>query len=698
LPGERDSWCGNTNWNCMDIARAARKIKNLLPRPGSGDEGIVNKPKIPFPLPSDKIEKIALVGNPNVGKSLIFGWLTGKYVTVSNYPGTTVEVSQGNIRWEGRKAVLVDTPGTNSLIPMSEDERVTRDILLEEEGLRVIQVGDAKNLRRALGITLQLAEMEKPVVLVLNMADEAKERGIAIDQERLSETLETPVFSTVATRRKGMEGLRKSLWEGRIPRLFFPYSPEVEESIQAVSDLLPPKQPGRRGLALMILSGDESLRGWIHARLDQQAIRSLEEIRQRLQEKLPEPIGFWINRKRLQAADQILEKVLRRSKTAGHCSYRILNTLSTHSVAGIPILLLVLYATYKFVGELGAGIGVDFMQHEVFGKWINPAAIRVVQGLSLWKPLEQFLIGPYGMISMGLMYALAIVMPIVATFFLVFGLLEDSGYLPRLAIMANRIFRVMGLNGKAVLPMVLGLGCGTMATLTARMLETKKERILVTLLLALGIPCSAQIGVMAGMFAGISFKAVLIWMGVVAGSMVLVGLLAARVLPGEKADFLLEIPPLRIPTFQNLLFKTLARMEWFLWEAVPLFLLGTAFLFILDQLGLLLALQKSAEPVVTGFLGLPVKATEAFILGFLRRDYGAAGLFMLAQAGELDPTQIVVSLVTLTLFIPCLANFLMIIKERGWKQALAMAGFIFPFAILVGGGVNFLLHAWGTFL
>lgn len=658
----------------------------------------MNRPKIPSAPTPAKIEKIALVGNPNVGKSVIFGWLTGKYVTVSNYPGTTVEVSLGNIKLDGRKGVLVDTPGTNSLIPMSEDERVTRDILIEEGDLKVIQVGDAKNLRRALGITLQLAEMEKPVVLVLNMADEAQERGIAIDRERLSEILEIPVFSTIATRRKGLEELTKSLNEDRIPHLFFPYSSEVEESIQAVSELLPPKQTGRRALALMILSGDESLQEWIHARLDQQAIQTLDEIRQRLQKKFPEPIGFWINRKRLQAVDQILAKVFRKSNPVGGRSFRLLNTLTTHPVAGIPILLLVLYAMYKFVGDLGAGVGVDFMQREIFGRWINPAAIRGVQSLALWKPLAEFLVGPYGMIPMGLTYALAIVMPIVATFFLAFGFLEDSGYLPRLAIMANRIFRVMGLNGKAVLPMVLGLGCGTMATLTARMLETKKERILVTLLLALGIPCSAQIGVMVGMFAGISFIAVLIWMGVVAGSMILVGLLAARILPGEKADFLLEIPPLRVPTLKNLLVKTLARMEWFLWEAVPLFLFGTAFLFALDQIGFLVVLQKWAEPIVTGFLGLPVKATEAFLLGFLRRDYGAAGLFVLAQEGKLDGTQIVVSLVTLTLFMPCLANFFMIIKERGWRQALAMAGFIFPFAILVGGGLNYLLRAWGVSL
>jgi ferrous iron transport protein B len=203
---------------------------------------------------------------------------------------------------------------------------------------------------------------------------------------------------------------------------------------------------------------------------------------------------------------------------------------------------------------------------------------------------------------------------------------------------------------------------------------------------------------MAGMFAGMAFKAVLIWFGVVVGSVILVGFLASRILPGDKGDFLLEIPPLRVPTLKNLLMKTLARMEWFLWEAVPLFLFGTAFLFALDQLNLLLLLQKWGEPIVTGFLGLPAKATEAFLLGFLRRDYGAAGLFVLAQEGKLEGTQIVVSLVTLTLFIPCLANFFMIIKERGWGQALAMAGFIFPFAILVGGALNLFLRAWGISL
>jgi ferrous iron transport protein B len=661
-----------------------------------GKKWSMNKDRQKKSVASEGIPRIALVGNPNVGKSVIFGWLTGQYVTVSNYPGTTVEVTQGNSHVGGRRRVIVDTPGINNLIPMSEDERVTRDILLDDEDLKVIQVCDAKNLRRGLMITLQLAEMEKPVVLVLNMADEAKERGITIDRHGLAQLLEISVLSTIATRRKGLDGLGKVLEERCTPQVRPIYSPEIEEGVTAIENLLPEKQKGKRALALMLLAGDESLQDWLHCRLSEQVILKIEEISRRLQSQHQEPLGFFINQKRLNAVDRILEGVFRKEKRSRGMGARALSNLTTHPIGGVPILLVVLYSMYKWVGDFGAGIGVDFLLNVVFGKAINPAVTWVVEYLFPWQILQEFFVGPYGLVTMGLTYAIAIVLPIVGTFFFAFGLLEDSGYLPRLAVMVNRIFRVMGLSGKAVLPMVLGLGCDTMATLTTRILETKKERILVTLLLALGVPCSAQIGVMVGMFAGLSMKAIVLWAFVVMGSMIFVGLLASKLIPGEKADFIMEIPPLRIPTLANIFIKTLARLEWFLKEAVPLFLLGTFFLFALDRLGLLKAIQNMAAPIVVGFLGLPAKATQALLLGFLRRDYGAAGLFVMAKAGELDSIQIVVSLVTITLFVPCVANFFMIIKERGLGQALAMAGFIFPFALIVGGGLNFLLRFLGV--
>jgi ferrous iron transport protein B len=315
--------------------------------------------------------------------------------------------------------------------------------------------------------------------------------------------------------------------------------------------------------------------------------------------------------------------------------------------------------------------------------------------------ITSFFVGPYGLLTMGVTYAVAIVLPVVATFFFVFSMLEDSGYLPRLTVMSNRLLRGMGLNGKAVLPMVLGLGCDTMATLTARIMETRKERMLVTLLLALGIPCSSQLSVIFALMQRTSGAATLVWIAVVLATLLGVGWVAARVLPGEKSDFLLEMPPIRQPMVTNILAKTMARIEWYLKEAVPLFLIGTALLFVLDAAHLLTFVHRAGEPIVHHVLGFPRDAgvsdrvSEALLVGFLRRDFGAAGLLDLARAGHLSPADVAVSMVTITLFIPCVANVFMIAKERGWKTAGAMSAFIFPYAVAIGAVVRLGFKAFG---
>ena len=297
---------------------------------------------------------------------------------------------------------------------------------------------------------------------------------------------------------------------------------------------------------------------------------------------------------------------------------------------------------------------------------------------------------------MGLTYAIAIVLPVVATFFLIFGWLEDSGYIPRLAIFSDRIFRMMGLNGKAVLPMVLGLGCDTMATMTTRILGTPKERLIAVLLLALGIPCSAQLATILGILGGISFAALLTLFGVVVLQIFFVGFLAAQLLPGERSDFIMELPPLRLPGMRNLMHKTLLRIRWYLWEAVPLFLIGTALLFVLDKTGLLRWVVAGGRPVVTGLLGLPAETAQVFVMGFLRRDYGAAGLFQLSHAGQLSATQAVVALTVMTLFVPCVANFLMIIREQGLKAALAILVFVTTVALSTGAGLHYAFRILGV--
>jgi len=263
-------------------------------------------------------------------------------------------------------------------------------------------------------------------------------------------------------------------------------------------------------------------------------------------------------------------------------------------------------------------------------------------------------------------------------------------------VMSDRVFRLMGLNGKAVLPMVLGLGCDTMATLTTRILPTRKERLLATLLLALGVPCSAQLGVILAMLAAVPLAAAGVWFAAILGVMLAVGWLAARVLPGERAAFVVELPPMRLPGLSNVLSKTAARVGWYLKEALPLFLVGTFVLFLLDRLRLLDGIIRAGEPLVTGILGLPKEASAAFLIGFLRRDFAATALFDMSRRGAgLDSVQLVVAMVTITLFIPCIANVFMIAKERGWRTAAAMAAFIFPLAFAAGGLVRVFMRATG---
>ena len=640
-------------------------------------------------------EKVILVGNPNVGKSVIFNYLTGAYRVVSNYPGTTVEVSSGTAAFKTGRYIVLDTPGVNNLIPNSEDEKVTRDILLSEDKYSVISVLDAKNLKRGLMIALQLIEMGLPLLIVVNMIDEARSRGIDIQVETLAERLGVRVIPAVATRKKGLDQIPAQLPESREASFTFEYSPVIEEAIAALVTLIPPAPISARSIALMLLSGDETLRPWLEGKVAPSTIRELEAICDRTRSRFSEPLGYRINVERLARVEALLPTVFIKSRETTRAWGARLAEWSTHRLYGWLGLALVLYLSYWIIGVLGAEIAVDFMEEVVFGTYINPWISRWFKALVPVPFLQDLVVGDYGIVTMALTYALALILPIVTFFFLIFGFLEDSGYLPRLAVMSNRIFRLMGLNGKAILPMILGLGCDTMATMTTRILETPKDKIIVTLLLALGVPCSAQLAVILGMLSGFSVWVIIFWVMIIVAVIILVGFLAARVIPGESTSFILELPPLRWPQLSNILIKTLSRLEWYLQEAVPLFILGTLVLFALDKTGALTTLEQGATPLVVWWLGLPAESTGAFIIGFLRRDYGAAGFFNLARQGLLNQNQILVALVTITLFVPCIANFFVIIKERGWKVALAIVSAVIFIALLVGGVLNWTLFFSG---
>jgi ferrous iron transport protein B len=643
---------------------------------------------------------IALVGHPNVGKSVIFQRLTGQRVVVSNYPGTTVEVARGAAR-ALPGFTLIDTPGVIAFPPYSEDEQVTARLLLNEPIQAIVQVGDAKNLRRTLLLTLQLAEMGLPLVLALNMMDEAQARGVALDYAQISEALGAPVVPTTAIHGQGVDQLTQAVRSARACTFQLEYPPEIEAALAGFESQSQPAAGERtsiqlRALGLLWLGGDVVVEEWLRSRLDAGQFSRLTAQRNGLQN--PASLAARIQQTRLAYVERLAGAAQLSAGESNTGWAARLSALTTHPILGWAVLGLVLYAIYWFVGIFGAGILVGLLEEGLFGQIINPWVTGLVTQVVAIPWLAEALVGPYGLWTMGMTYALALILPIVTTFFLAFGVLEDSGYLPRLAALSNRLFRALGLNGKAVLPMVLGLGCVTMAMLTTRVLESKRDRLLVTLLLALAVPCSAQLGVVMGMLAGISFGATLIWSGVIALVLLAVGWLAARLVPGERTLLVVELPPLRLPQASNVLIKTLARLEWYIKEVVPLFLLGAGLMFLLDQTGLLDKLVQAGEPLMTGWLGLPAEASAAFVMGFLRRDFGATGLFVMASNGQLNDLQVLVAMVTVTLFIPCIASVMMIAKERGWRTSVGMVAFIIPLAFLVGGLLNRLLLAvgWGV--
>jgi len=737
------------------------------------------------------LKKIVLVGNPNVGKSVIFKLLTGSYVLVSNFPGTTVEVSRGRMRISDSVYELIDTPGVNSLIPQSEDEWVTLEILLREKPDIILQVADAKNLRRTLLITSQLVEFGVPMVLVLNMIDEAEDRGIEIDSQALSQLFSIPVVEAVAIYGKGRKQILNAIQNAREPRNPLLERHACKKQIQELRELQPPALLSAEWMADSNQNFSRIIRYYLGSKsytalktLQENSAgaaygspaKSIAEMRNRLldeavaafkkkrKSRFSEEIGksktFWLSLLFLglilfawneigallgiptpfgvirRAAENwldprlgpsnLLRSLLLGEKSEEGYAFGLVSEaihlllliapvilplgvlisrsrafaytvgiLTRRALTGIPILIAVLLLLYEFVGYTGAQTLVGLLEKVLFGQHLIP----YLQSLLPPGFISDFLVGRYGMLSMGLTYALGIVLPVVGTFFIAFGILEDSGYLPRLSILSDRLMRWMGLNGKAVLPMVLGFGCGTMATMSTRILSSRRERFIAILLLALGIPCSAQLGVMLGIAAGVSAKATLTVIAVVASQLLLVGFLASKVIRGKPSEFIFEIPPIRMPQMKNVGFKTLVRLQWYLKEAVPLFLIGTFFLFILDKIhlhgrSLLAWIQTGMEPVLTGLLYLPRETAGIFLLGFLRRDYGAAGFYDLARKGLLTGQQIVVSMIVITLFVPCLASFLMIIKEQGIKRALAITGFIVPFAICVGAAVSWILRTF----
>lgn len=612
--------------------------------------------------------RLVLCGQPNVGKSLIFNLLTGRYAAVSNYPGTTVTISHGTSpRMPGLE--ILDTPGTYSLMPLTEEERVTRDVLVESPGAIVVHVVDAKNLRRMLPMTLELLEMGRRVVLVLNMMDEARALGVQIDTTDLGHRLGVPVVPTNALKGEGITDLVQVVQDGLdhvSPDPKVRYGAQVFQMAEKLG--FPEGPDGHTRFTSADLSkADPTMAGEFEL-----AVRLARQ----------------------HHADHILANCASFPAPAHGLVAGILNRLTMNFWTAIPIALAVLYfGVFQFVGQFGAGTLVDFIETDIYERFLTPWLTGFVERVIPWVTLQELFVHEYGVLTLGLRYAVALILPIVGTFFLLFSILEDSGYLPRMALLLDGVFKRIGLNGRAVIPIILGFGCGTMATVVTRILETRRERIITTLLLGMAIPCSAQLGVILAMTTT-SGKVFVTWCVVMAVIFLLLGTVAARVLPGEAPSFYLEMPPLRRPRLRNVITKTYSRMHWYFLEILPLFLLISVIIWAGNLTGLFDVVVRGMTPLVTA-MGLPAETAHSLFFGFFRRDYGAAGFLDLQRAGGMSQRQSFVAILVISLLLPCVAQLFIMKKERGWKFATATAAAVVSVALVVGVAANFIILKTG---
>ncbi|GAB4542500.1 MAG: hypothetical protein Tsb0014_35310 [Pleurocapsa sp.] len=473
------------------------------------------------------------------------------------------------------------------------------------------------------------------------------------------------------------------------------YPSPIETAISRIESLLGDRWQdniSRRSMALLLLQKDPKTRSQLATEI---YFPEIERIVAETQAHFDESLTLAIAQSRHRVTMAIEEDVTVHLRHQEAIEQEWLHRLTVNPITGIPILVLILYfGIYQFVGVFGGGTLVDGIE-SFFESSINPVVNNIVAAIIPWQVIQDLFANDYGIITLGIRYAVAIVLPVVTTFFLMFSLLEDSGYLPRLSLLMDRLFKSIGLSGRSIIPLILGLGCGTMATLVTRTLESKRERIIATLLLALTIPCSAQLGVILALLSQ-EPTALLIWGGVMLTIFLGIGFVAGKVVPGEASCFYMEIPPLRLPSLKAIVTKTYVRLKWYFAEILPLFIFASVLIWVGKLTGLFDAIVRALEPVMV-WLGLPTEAAPTFLYGFFRRDYGAAGMFDLHSSGILTGQQLVVAAVTLTLFIPCIAQLQFMFKERGVKTTIAIAAFVVAFAFSLGYLLNQLLTIMEVF-
>ena len=567
--------------------------------------------------------RILLVGNPNVGKSALFSRLTGIRIIASNYPGTTVEFTKGYMKLGEEQVEIIDVPGTYTLEPTSKAEEVAVEML--KEGDLVINVVDATNLERNLNLTLQLLERQIPVIVALNIWDETRHRGINIDVAKLEELLRVAVVPTVGVTGQGIRELVRRLPEAKVPKTTYSGSDE------------------RWARVGNIVSQVQSLSHRHHAWTD------------------------------------------------------VLEDVGNHPVGGVFVALVVLFATFwviRFIAESIIGYVTD-----PFFEWLwTPLLMKVSLALGSGGFWHSVLIGDliaggigyfqsFGLLSTGFYIPFGAVLPYIVSFYLALGILEDVGYLPRLAVLVDSIMHRLGLHGYAIIPTILGFGCNVPAVMATRILESRRQRFIAATLISIGVPCAALQAMIIGLVGQQGGQYVAMVYGSLFASWIIIGLILNRTVKGFSPELLVEIPPYRFPPWRVIAEKLWLRVSGFIKEALPIVLSTVLVVNILYTLGVFDAIANVAAPIVSGLLGLPKETVVALVIGFLRKDVAMGMLAPLALTAK----QLVISSTVLAMFFPCVATFVVLARELQTRDTLKATAIMVAAALIVGSLQNLIL-------
>ncbi len=627
---------------------------------------------------------VVIVGNMNVGKSSLFARICGRKTTSINVAGSTVSIVSGNIKGTDRK--IFDTPGILSIFSDNEDERASRDILLSKNIGGIILVADAKSMTRSIAIALQYAEYGLPMLFDINMIDESAPRGIEIDSEKLSEILGIEVCTTVAREGIGVPKVLSGLRKIRVPKRLIKYPELIEEFLGTVAKLLKSADISTEAIGLLLLAEDRTIEEYIEGKFGIGMLEQLKDLAEDCRSEETKSFDIILSELYNTKAGQIVNEIQKVYPPSKNPFLVRFGDWCTQLSTGIPIAIVVLYAMYLFVGSFGATYLVDSINSIFFKGFLIPWASKIVETIPS-EFIRDMIVDPdFGILPTGVFLALGLVVPVLFCFYIAFSILEDSGYLPRVSVLLDKLLQKIGLNGKGVIPLVMGFSCVTMAILTTRMLGTKKEKNIVSFLLFLAMPCAPLMAVMLIILEKMPLSASVAVFGLILLQVFIAGFLANKILSGSRMPLFMEIPAMRLPKPFQILKMSATKTYFFLKEALPVFVIASFIVFLFERAGGLALLEQVAGPFFAKLMGLPEKSIQVFIKAVIRREVGAVELEHLSLT--YNNLQLVVNLLVMTFIIPCINATIVLFKERGIRVAVAICTTVIIYAVIVGSIVN----------